>query len=192
MKKLITLILLLAASTTFAQDVTGTWNGLLKFPGGQLPLALHVTKAEKGYTATMDSPDQGAMGIPVPTVEFENNIFAFVVPAGKIAYRGTLENNVIKGTFTQNGYDMPLELGRDAVKIVKPNRPQEPVAPFPYYSEDVTFKNEKGGFTLAGTLTLPKKEGNYPAVILISGSGAQDRNQELMNHKPFLVLRLLN
>ncbi len=65
---------------------------------------------------------------------------------------------------------------------------QEPVAPFPYYSENVTFKNDKAGITLAGTLTLPAKEGTFPVVVLISGSGAQNRDEEIFGHKPFLVL----
>lgn len=188
MKKIIALILLLITSTVFAQDITGTWNGLLKFPGGQLPLALNITKAESGYTATLDSPEQGAMGIPVATIVFENNNLVFGIPAGNIEYEGKLENNIFKGVFRQNGYDIPLELGRGAVKIEKAKRPQEPVQPYPYQSEDVTFKNDKAGITLAGTLTLPKKEGNFPAVVLISGSGSQNRDEEIMEHKPFLVL----
>lgn len=71
---------------------------------------------------------------------------------------------------------------------IKPNRPQEPKEPYPYYSEDVYFKNQKAGIHLAGTLTLPKKEGIFPVVILITGSGPQNRNEELAGHKPFLVL----
>lgn len=71
---------------------------------------------------------------------------------------------------------------------MKPNRPQEPQKPYPYYSEDIRFKNQQAGIHLAGTLTLPKKEGVFPAVILITGSGPQNRNEELAGHKPFLVL----
>ncbi|CAI8773734.1 alpha/beta hydrolase family protein [Chryseobacterium sp. IT-36CA2] len=71
---------------------------------------------------------------------------------------------------------------------IKTNRPQEPKGPYPYYSEDIHFKNKQAGIHLAGTLTLPKKEGIFPAVILITGSGPQNRNEELAGHKPFLVL----
>ncbi|QEE49492.1 alpha/beta fold hydrolase [Flavobacterium alkalisoli] len=188
MKKLITLITLCISSVLFAQDITGTWNGLLKVPGTTVRLVINITKTETGYSATMDSPDQGAKGIPVTTISFENNTLAFAIPAGKLEYKGTWENNIIKGTYKQNGYEIPLDLGRDEIKIEKPKRPQEPQPPYGYYTEDVTFKNENAGITLAGTLTLPKKEGNYPAVVLISGSGPQDRNSELLDHKPFLVL----
>lgn len=188
MKKLFLLVLLSFSALLTAQDITGTWHGLLVFPGGQLHIDLNITKADKGYTATMDSPDQGANGIPVTTIAFESNTLTFAIPQGNLEYKGQLLDNAFKGTFSQNGKDIPLTLGRDAVKAEKPKRPQEPVKPYPYYEEQVTFKNEKAGFTLAGTLTLPKKEGVYPAVILITGSGAQNRDEELLGHKPFLVL----
>ena len=68
------------------------------------------------------------------------------------------------------------------------SRPQEPLKPYPYYAEDLTFENKKAGISLAGTLTIPEKKGTFPAVILISGSGPQNRNEELLGHKPFLVL----
>ncbi|RYJ45624.1 alpha/beta hydrolase family protein [Flavobacterium beibuense] len=188
MKKLITLITLCFASIAFAQDITGTWNGLLKVPGTTVRLVINITQTETGYSATMDSPDQGVTGIPVTTISFENNTLAFAIPAGQLEYNGTMENNIIKGTYKQKGYEIPLDLGRDEIKIEKPKRPQEPQPPYGYYTEDVTFKNESAGITLAGTLTLPKKEGNYPAVVLISGSGPQDRNSEILDHKPFLLL----
>lgn len=189
MKKLLSLLLLLSATTLFAQDITGAWHGLLTFPGGQLRLTLNVTKTDAGYTATLDSPDQGAKDIPVTNIFFENNILAFGIPQATINYKGTLENNTFKGTFTQNGNNMPLDLGRTEVKAITKARPQDPVKPYPYYEEEVTFKNEKAqGITFAGTLTLPKKEGNFPAVVLISGSGAQNRDEELLGHKPFAVL----
>lgn len=190
MKKLFLLTAALFINVSLhAQDITGDWFGLLTFPGGKLHINLHVNKTDKGYTATMDSPDQGANGIPVPTVAFENNTFVFAVPAGGISYKGTLEGKAIKGTFTQNNYPMPLDLTREQPKEVAAKRPQEPVKPYPYYEEEVTFKNDKAGITLAGTLTLPKQGGsNYPAVILVTGSGAQDRDEEMLGHKPFLVL----
>lgn len=188
MKKLITLFLLCLSTSLFAQDITGSWHGVLSIPGGELPLTINIEKNGETYTATMDSPDQGVKGMPIQTVIFEDNILALVLPNAKIDYKGTYENNSFKGTFNQNGYTMALNLGREKVTAKKANRPQEPKEPYPYYSEDVTFKNEKAGITLAGTLTMPKKEGSYPAVILITGSGPQNRDEELMEHKPFLVL----
>ena len=188
MKKIVTLIILFITTGLFAQDITGAWYGLLTFPGGKLRITIHVEQSEKGYTATMDSPDQGATGIPTQNVVFENNALSFTIPAINGDYKGTYESNGFKGTFTQNNYPMELNLGREEIKAEKTAKPQEPKKPYPYYSEDVTFRNEKAGITLAGTLTMPKKEGNFPAVVLISGSGPQNRDEELLGHKPFLVL----
>ncbi len=189
MKKVIALLFLIFSATLFAQDITGPWHGLLTFPGGQLRISVTISKNDAGaYTATMLVPDQSSNPIPAQTVLFEDNIFAFTIPAAGIDYRGTLENNILKGTFTQNRQGIPLEFGREEVTIKKKARPQEPAKPYPYHTEDVTFKNEKAGITLAGTLTLPKKEGNFPTVILITGSGPQNRDEEILDHKPFLVL----
>jgi pimeloyl-ACP methyl ester carboxylesterase len=188
MKNTIAFLLFLLSTTLLAQDITGAWNGLLSVPGTKMRITINITKSDKGYSGTMDSPDQNVKGIPVPVVLYENNILAFSIPDAGIDYRGNYDGNIFKGTFTQNNYPIPLDLGRDEIKIQAPKRPQEPVKPYPYHSEDITFKNEKAGITLAGTLTLPKKEGNFPAVILISGSGPQNRDEELLGHKPFLVL----
>ncbi|MCO6146844.1 S9 family peptidase [Flavobacterium sp. NRK1] len=188
MKRSLVLLLLMLTSTLFAQDITGKWQGNLVVPGGKLKLIVNIAQGVAGYTATMDSPDQGAKNIPVPNIDFTENILTFGVPAAGISYKGKLENGTIKGTFTQGDYTLALDLSKGEAVETKLNRPQEPKTPFPYYTEDVTFKNEKAGITLAGTLTLPKKDGNYPVVILISGSGSQDRNEEILGHKPFLVL----
>lgn len=188
MKKFTTLFFLLVSTLVFAQDVTGTWYGVFSFPGGKIRLNLHITKTATGFTGTFDSPDQGAKDVPLNSVAFENNTLAFTAPAANLDYKGTLENNAIKGNLLVNNQQMPLDFSREEIKAPKVLRPQEPVKPYPYVTEDVTFKNEKAGITLAGTLTLPKKEGNFPAVILITGSGAQNRDEEILGHKPFLVL----
>lgn len=188
MKKFTTLFFLLVSTLVFAQDITGIWYGLFSYPGGKMRLTLHITKTTTGYAATFDSPDEKAAGLPIPSIAFENNILAFAAPAANLDYKGTLDNNAIKGNLLVNNTQMPLDFGREEIKAPKLLRPQEPEKPYPYVTEDVTFKNEKAGITLAGTLTLPKKEGNFPAVILITGSGAQNRDEEIMGHKPFLVL----
>lgn len=188
MKKILSVLLLVISTSFFAQDITGSWHGMLSFPGGQLRLSINIKQNGTGYSATMDSPDQGAKDIPVTTVSFSDNILAFAIPEGGLEYKGTLENNVIKGTFTQNSYAIPLDLSRTEVEKARLVRPQEPSLPLPYYTEEVSFKNDKDGITLSGTLSMPSKEGNFPAVILITGSGAQNRDEELLGHKPFLVL----
>lgn len=172
----------------FAQDITGAWSGALTLPQGKLPLIMNITQTGNGYSGTMDSPMQKAKGIPLTSVTFDGTTLHITLSQANLDYKATYKNNAFTGTFVQNGNSLPLNLTRGGSEAEKPKRPQEPVPPFPYVSEDITFKNDKAGITLAGTLTLPQKEGSFPAVILITGSGGQDRNEEIMGHKPFLVL----
>jgi len=187
-KTVLTFVILFLTTVTFGQEITGKWYGLLIVPGGQLPLEINVTKTETGYQSTMDSPDQKAFGIPITTTNFENTTFKFAIPAGRIEYEGTYQNNTITGFFKQVGQTFPLNFSREKVEKTAVVRPQEPKKPYPYYTEEVTFDNKKDGVTLAGTLTLPSKEGNFPVVILITGSSPQNRNEEILGHKPFLVI----
>lgn len=181
-------LLLLVSSLTRAQDITGQWNGVLDVQGIKLRLVFHVSQGADGLTATMDSPDQGANGIPVAKTTFDPPAVAFEIPGIGMEYQGTLADSTIEGTFRQRGFETPLNLSREAIDLAPPNRPQEPAAPFPYRSEEVTFNNPVAKISLAGTLTLPEKGDKFPAVVLISGSGPQNRNEELLGHKPFLVL----
>jgi fermentation-respiration switch protein FrsA (DUF1100 family) len=184
-----TLLVGLASITVWGQDITGDWNGVLKVQGMQLRLVFHIRTTETGYSATMDSPDQGANGTPVTATHFENSVLKISITSIALEYEGILgEDAVITGTFKQMGQSFPLNLSKEPIEKEKPVRPQEPTKPYPYYEEDVFFENREDGVTLAGTLTLPKKEGVFPAVVLISGSGQQNRDEELMGHKPFLVL----
>ncbi len=185
----ILLITLLISISLSAQDITGQWNGALKVQGTQLRLVFNITKTDNGVSSTMDSPDQGAKGIPTTTTSFENSILKITIANAKIEYEGTLgQDNIIVGTFKQGGQSFPMNLSKEKIEKEKLVRPQEPIKPFPYYSEDITFENKKAGINLAGTLTLPNREGVFPVVILISGSGPQNRDEELLGHKPFLVL----
>ncbi|MBN3583955.1 alpha/beta hydrolase [Algoriphagus aestuarii] len=180
---------ILISATAHAQEISGRWNGILKVQGNQLRLVFHIEKTETGYKSKMDSPDQGAFGIPVTATSFENGILKLSITNARIEYEGTLEEDgKIIGVFTQAGQPFPMNLSQGEIENQEVKRPQEPKPPFPYLSEDVTFPNTKAGITLAGTLTLPQEGSNFPAVILISGSGAQNRDEELMGHKPFLVL----
>jgi alpha-beta hydrolase superfamily lysophospholipase len=185
MKKVLSLLCFLTFFTTFAQNITGAWNGILDVHGNKLYLVFNIQKNGDVYSATLDSPLQGAKDIPVDRVSFLNNELKLELLGPKIVYTGKLENNEFIGNFVQSDFTFPMNLSQEAHKI---NRPQEPKAPFPYLSEDVTFKNTKENFELAGTLTLPQKTGKFPAVILISGSGQQDRNSEIYGHKSFWVI----
>jgi len=182
------LITLLTSFTLTAQDITGQWNGVLKVQGIQLRLVFNVAKTDNGYSSTMDSPDQGATGIPVTNTTFENSKIKFEVTNAGIEYYGELKENEIIGTLKQGGQEFPVNLSKNAIEKVVVKRPQEPSMPYPYYSEEVTFQNTNANITLSGTLTLPQKEGNFPVVILISGSGPQNRDEELLGHKPFLII----
>lgn len=186
---LLVLIAFLTSLSLTAQNITGEWNGALKVQGTQLRLVFTITKTDTGISATMDSPDQGAKGIPTTTTTFENSILRITIANAKIEYEGTLGNdNIIVGTFKQGGQSFPMNLSKEVIEKEKLVRPQEPIKPYSYYAEDITFENKKAGIRLAGTLTLPQKEGVFPVVILISGSGPQNRDEELLGHKPFLVL----
>ena len=190
MKTLYAIIILVVSTlSAWSQDVVGSWHGLLKVPGAELRIIFNVSANGDGYSTTMDSPDQGAKDIPIPTTTFEKSVLTLSIPANKIQYVGTLQDDgTIKGTFSQMGQSFPVDLIKKAIEKKVANRPQEPKGPFKYYTEDVSFTNPTADITLAGTLSLPKKRGKHPVVILISGSGPQDRNQEIMGHKPFWVL----
>ena len=194
MKKLLFLLILISTHTvSTAQEITGDWYGVLKVAGQELNLIIHISETEDGYTSIMDSPQQNAFGIPVASTTFENQELLLKAPAvGGMLYEGTLKGENIFGTFKQGGMEIPLDLYREKpeglTEVAKIKRPQEPEKPYPYLEEEIRFENTKDSVILSGTLTLPEKEGNFPAVVLISGSGAQDRNEEVLGHKPFLVI----
>ena len=185
--KNLSLFVLLFSPFLFSQNFVGTWNGVLAVQGMQMHLNFNISKTENGFVTTMDSPDQGAKGIPVTKTTVNNNTLLLEIPAGKINYSGTLKNDVISGTFTQNGQEFQMNLSKASESSQALKRPQEPTKPFPHLEEEVVFEN-KNKDKLSGTLTLPSKMGSFPAVILISGSGPQNRDEELLGHKPFLVL----
>ena len=189
--KLVALILILffTSINIFAQDITGQWYGLLKISGIELRLVLNIAKTDSGYVSTLDSPDQKATNIPVTATSYINPVLKFAVSNLKVTYEGTVnKDKIIVGTFTQSGHSVPLNLSREKTDKVEKVKYQEPKKPYPYYSEEVQFENKVAKITLAGTLTLPQKEGKFPVVVLISGSGPQNRDEEMLGHKPFLVL----
>jgi len=186
MKNLLSFLFLSLSSILFAQDISGSWTGIINVQGSKLPLIFHFTKVDQGYTATMDSPNQGAKVIALNDVSFTNNTLSLAFSAAAIKYTGKWTNeNEIVGTFEQGTFSTPLSLTKG---VVETKRSQEPAEPYPYYTENVQFFNKKENFSLAGTLSLPKKEGKFPAVILISGSGQQNRNSEILGHKSFLII----
>lgn len=170
--------------------VVGTWLGTLEVPAGaELRIVFHIEESDSGaLTATLDSPDQGARGIPVSRVALVGDTLRMSVAAVGGSYEGRLEAaDRILGTWRQPGAALPLELRR-VEEVEGPSRPQEPEPPLPYDVEEVRYENPEAGIELAGTLTLPEGGGPFPAVLLISGSGPQDRDETVFGHRPFLVL----
>lgn len=189
-----TIALVFLSCLLFAQEPVGTWYGSLKIEGMELPIIFHITKTGSVYSTTMDSPDQGAMGVPTTKTTLEDNMLTIEASTMGMKYTGVHmpDSNKINGIFQQGPNRKPLMLmkGMNQASIIKPTpRPQDPKT-FPYKQEDITFTNPKGDISLAGTLTLPTDGKASKIVILISGSGPQDRNEEIpgINHRTFLVL----
>jgi uncharacterized protein len=176
-----------AAPVTPTRDSTaGEWAGRIGIPGAPLDIGIRLTPEGDGLRGEIDIPAQGIKAMPLADVLLEGRELSFRLPEmpGDAWFRGTFEPDAksIPGAFTQFGQSFPLVLRPGPVA----GRPQEPKPPFPYRSEDVTYPGQ--GVDLAGTLTLPEGPGPFTAVVLVTGNGPQDRNEELLGHKPFLLL----
>ena len=171
-------------------SLTGDWVGTLAAGGAQLRLVVHLGQDVGHWRGTMDSVDQSATGIPIDSVAVVGSELRFYLPGINGRFSGTVsdDGSEVDGQWVQNGVTLPLKLTRPKGDIPKLSRPQEPKPPFPYDAVDVTYSNETAHVSLAGTLTVPRTPGHHPAVLLITGSGPQDRDEALMGHKPFLVL----
>jgi len=186
-------ILITTALPVFSQNgkgsIEGNWLGTLEVSGVKLRLILKVGKTADGYAAKLDSIDQGAKDLPIDSIKQEGNKVNFSAAPLGMRYEGTLNEKAdeINGTFQQGGGSTPLVFKR-ITDIPKTARPQDPNKPYPYTEEEVSYKNEKDNVKLAGTLTFPRGGGKFPAVILITGSGSQDRDETIAGHRPFLVL----
>lgn len=193
-KRLMSLLLILMPLLTSAQGLRGAWKGLLEVGPTKLNIVFHI---HDDNTVTMDSPDQGAMDLPTKVVCMQEDSINVTLPRLGAQYTGKLVGEEINGTFSQMGHSFPLTLKRGEIKM---NRPQTPQPPFEYTTQEVVFHNkgidaktglptEGGEAWLGGTLTYPKgfKTG-MPVILMVTGSGQQNRDEELMGHKPFLVI----
>src|SRR5262245_7486170 len=166
------------------------YEGKLKVGPLEVRLAFHLFKQkDASYAGTMDSPDQGAKDIVLDTVTVQDDTVKLELQSAKLVFQGkrSADNQEIVGTFKQAGQTFPLTLKRVA-KTTESRRPQTPKKPYPYEEIEVTYQNTKDNIKLAGALTLPRSEGPFPCVLLITGSGPQDRDETILGHKPFLVL----
>lgn len=194
-RKSLALVFLLAAgfvNFSAAQNnplIIGTWEGTLNIEGFSLRLVIHVSEKDSALKGSLDSPDQSAFGIPADYVKLDSAKFSFELKQLGAFYSGKFFEDSLKivGSFEQGGMTLPLILRKSKSESKGPNRPQEPKEPFPYKVEEVSFKNETENFTLSGTLFVPLERKIFPAVVVISGSGAQDRNGMVFGHKTLLV-----
>ncbi len=186
-------MLLLCASVCVsqAQKLEGSWTGKLSVQGVQLTLVFHVEKDKNnGFIGTMDSPDQSVKGVPATVNSLTADSVDIAISSIGARYLGKQQGDHIQGTFTQFGRSFPLVLNRGVEEL---KRPQTPHAPYPYQTEDVTFQNAKASAVFSGTLTYPvgyeqMNKQKVPVVLMVTGSGQEDRNEEMFDHQPFLVL----
>ncbi len=172
------------------QGLEGIWQGTLDAGGAKLRLIFKIVKSPNDtFTATVDIPDQGATNVPVDAVAHKDASVRFELKALGAVFDGIInkEGTTITGTWSQAGMSIPLTLSRGEKAPEASNRPQEPKGPYPYDEEEVSYENKRDGVRLAGTLTLPRTKGPHPAVLFITGSGKQDRNEAMLGHKPFLL-----
>ena len=158
------------------EELRGAWSGEIEKFG--LALTIHLAD-----TCSVDSPDQGASGLRATLKSVSNGSIDLKFPDFHAGLKATLQGDTLVGTFSQMGIKSPIKLTRG---VIKRNRPQTPQPPFPYDTEEVTIDN--GDFSLSGTLTLPEAGTDMPAVVFVSGSGQQDRDETLIEHKPFAVI----
>jgi len=178
------------AQTLQDKEVTGMWQGVLKHSGMTLRIIFIISRNQDNIlTATMDVPEQNATDIPIDKIVFEGNTMHLEIIPIEGVFKGKLieDNEKINGHWMQGDLILPLMLERTDTKP-KIERPQEPKKPFPYQVEEVIFKNTDADINLAGTITFPFSEGTFPAVLLLSGSCPQDRDEMVFGHRPFLVL----
>ena len=189
MKKTLLLLCFLCSffgvSAQHAMD--GVWTGKLNLGPQTLTLVLHVAHEASGNAVcSLDSPDQGAMNIPVKSDYCSADSISISLEQLGLSYQGRLKGDEIVGTFTQGAtFPLTLKRGEETLK-----RPQIPVEPFPYKTEEVTFTNATDKATLVGTLSYPidYKKGKTPVVLMVTGSGQENRDEEVFGHKPFLVI----
>lgn len=177
-----------------AQEITTSesWSGCINVGARELNICFVINTTPDGQqSCTMDVPDQGAKEIPVELLKNDSDSLNISIPILRATYKGRkVSADMVEGTFTQNGMSLPLSLKPGGFEV---KRPQTPVGPFAYDTEEVVFSNDAEGAELSGTLTYPVnydayKKKSVPVVLMVSGSGEQNRNEEVFDHKPFLVI----
>lgn len=186
----ITLLFILSIEGAFSQDLSGDWSGKAKRGDKEITFVFNIKQEGANYSSVMNVPTFRVSGIKPAATMFNDGKLTIDGSNVGMSYIANFNTELqqFEGTYKEGGIEMTLNLKKGAVEIEDQRRPQEPIKPYPYYEEEVVFQNKEANITLAGTLTLPSKNGTFPVVILISGSGPQDRDETFMGHKPFLVL----
>ncbi|HLS37207.1 MAG TPA: CocE/NonD family hydrolase [Sphingobacterium bovisgrunnientis] len=185
----IVLFLILQSCVGYSQDLIGSWSGKLDFGVQKLTFVVHVNQTDGKWIAKADSPDQSAFGIPFQ-IDVKGDSIFLNNPKGISLKLKHGDDGKLEGHFSQNGMTIPVVLVKGAAVIQPKNslKFQTPKQPYVYDTVDVVIPNTYSDINLAGTITKPKAKGKYPAVILVTGSGPQDRDETLFGHKPFKVL----
>ena len=189
MKCKIMALLLLCTTAGKAQNLTGAWTGMLDAGAVKLNLVFHLQQVENGKDyCLMDSPDQSVKGVPTQLLFVSADSLSVEVRSIGTKYNGKLEGETLKGVFEQMGRRFNLDLKQ---QVLAYRRPQHPVAPFPYTTKEVSFTNSVDTVTLAGALTYPvgyTSGDKVPVVLMVTGSGPEDRDETIYEHKPFWVI----
>jgi len=186
----ITIVSILSIVSLYSQNISGDWSGKAERGDKEITFVFNIKQEGANYSSVMNVPTFRISGIKTSATTFTNGTLQIDGSNVGMSYVAEFNNELqqFEGTYKEGGIEMTLNLKKGAVEIADQPRPQEPVKPYSYYEEEVIFKNNEAKIELAGTLTLPNKNGTFPVVILISGSGPQDRDETFMGHKPFLVL----
>lgn len=188
-KALSVLFALLLSITAFAQNFTGSWTGIISAGGSSLHIVFNISQdAEGNIVCTMDSPDQSVKGIPARIVFESSDSISIRVSNLGIEYNGKFNGDMICGVYSQLGLELDLDLKNEQIVY---NRPQNPLPPYPYTTEEIEFVNDEANATLSGTITYPVgyiQGKKVPVVVMVTGSGPQNRDSEIYEHKPFLII----
>ena len=187
-RALAALAILVSLTAASSRDLSGVWCGMIQ---GVLGLVLHVQRAAAGYTATLDSPSQGSMGMTIDTLAVSGDSLHLEMRGLQASYAARMNagGDTLVGQWHQGGMALPLSFTRGLPAPVVKKARQETWAPYPYDTVAVRVPNLKAkGVALAGTLTLPRGKGPFPAAVLITGSGPEDRDETILGHRPFRVL----
>lgn len=192
MKNILFLLVFFFSFHSFGQinRINGPWTGTISINGMNLNIVFNFKTEGENIIASMDSPDQGAFNIPIEKTWIKGDSVFILSDKLRADYKGAIQpgDSIITGTWNQNGYKLELNLHHQVNAVSKVIHPQEPKKPFPYKTEEIVFRNESAGIDLAGVISFPEGSGPFPAVVFVSGSGPQDRDEDVFGHKPFLVI----